>query len=600
MVVLFLRSNFARRTSHCWIQLQKPSNNSKLRTTMKKNSVVALCTRLVLLSICCAAVRFGSPAMAASPAGDVVGKITVGYQGWFACTGDGSPINSWWHWSQNWSQPPSPANNAIKAWPDIRDYTTTFQTAYANFNNGQPAKLFSSWTDQSVNAQFLWMEQNEIDTAALQRFNPTGGEGPTRDGMAQKVRTAAEAYGRKFYIMYDVSGWTTMQSEIKTDWSNKMSAHTASAAYARQNSKPVVCIWGFGFNDSNHPWDANTCLDVINWFKGQGCYVIGGVPREWRTGTGGSRAGFLGVYHAFNMLSPWLIGAVGNPTDADNIYNNFMVPDQADCNSNGVDYQPCVLPGDLSLRQRLHGDLMWRMFYNAVRVGCQGIYISMYDEYGEGNQIAKTAPDSSWVPSGSGLLALDEDGTSCTSDYYLRLTRDGGKMLKGQIGLTATRPTAPGGVAKKLVPGTTVSLKAMANGKYVSAGANPLIADSTTVGTAQQYAVVDAGGGNIALRALANNMYVCADNAGASPLIANRTAVGAWETFTEIDAGNGNSALLAMATNRFVCAENAGASALIANRTAIGSWETFTASVVSGATVTFYQDINYGGVASQG
>ena len=25
-----------------------------------------------------------------SPAGDVVGKITVGYQGWFACKGDGS------------------------------------------------------------------------------------------------------------------------------------------------------------------------------------------------------------------------------------------------------------------------------------------------------------------------------------------------------------------------------------------------------------------------------------------------------------------------------------------------------------------------------
>jgi hypothetical protein len=568
-------------------------------TTMKDKCVRSF-KRLVLLIIGYATLGVGSPVMAASAAGDVVGKITVGYQGWFACTGDGSPINAWWHWSQNWSQPPSPANNAIRAWPDVRDYATTFQTAYANLNNGQPAKLFSSWTDQSVNAQFLWMEQNGIDTAALQRFNPTGGEGPTRDGMAQKVRTAAQTYGRKFYIMYDVSGWTTMQSEIKTDWSNKMSAHTASSAYAKQNGKPVVCIWGFGFNDANHPWDANTCLDVINWFKGQGCYVVGGVPREWRTGTGGSRPGFLGVYHAFNMLSPWLIGAVGNLGDADNIYNNFMVPDQADCNSNGVDYQPCVLPGDLSLRQRLHGDLMWRMFYNAVRTGSQGIYISMYDEYNEGNQIAKTAPDSSWVPSGSGLLALDEDGTSCTSDYYLRLTRDGGKMLKGQIGLTATRPTAPAGVPKKLVPGTTVSLKAMANNQYVTAGANPLIANSTTVGTAQQYAVVDAGGGNVALRALANNMYVCAENAGASSLIANRTAVGAWETFTEIDAGNGNSALLAMANNRFVCAENAGAAALIANRTAIGGWETFTASVVSGASVVFYQDINYGGAASQG
>ena len=47
------------------------------------------------------------------------------------------------------------------------------------------------------------------------------------------------------------------------------------------------------------------------------------------------------------------------------------------------------------------------------------------------------------TPTSSGLLALDEDGTACSSDYYLRLTADGGRMLKGQIALTATRPTQP-------------------------------------------------------------------------------------------------------------------------------------------------------------
>src|ERR1700739_3509771 len=61
-----------------------------------------------------AASSWSSPALAASPAGDVVGKIAVGYQGWFACIGDGAPINGWWHWSQNWSQPPSPSNDALK------------------------------------------------------------------------------------------------------------------------------------------------------------------------------------------------------------------------------------------------------------------------------------------------------------------------------------------------------------------------------------------------------------------------------------------------------------------------------------------------------
>src|SRR5882672_12158937 len=100
------------------------------------------------------------PAAAASPPGDVVGKITVGYQGWFACTGDGAPINGWWHWSQNWSQPPSPNNNVIKGWPDMREYDRRYQTAYANFPNGQPATLFSSFDQQTVNVHFGWMRQN--------------------------------------------------------------------------------------------------------------------------------------------------------------------------------------------------------------------------------------------------------------------------------------------------------------------------------------------------------------------------------------------------------------------------------------------------------
>ncbi|MCU1681138.1 MAG: hypothetical protein JWQ81_1877 [Amycolatopsis sp.] len=382
-------------------------------------------------------------ASAASPAGDVVGKITVGYQGWFACIGDGAPINAWWHWAQDASKPPSPSNTGIKSWPDTREYGKGYQTAYSNLNNGQPATLFSSYDQQTVDTHFRWMQQNGCDTAALQRFNPTGGEGPTRDAMTAKVRSSAESTGRKFYIMYDVSGWTNMQSEIKTDWTSKMATHTSSGAYAKQNGKPVVGIWGFGFNDGNHPWAPDVCLDVIKWFQSQGCYVMGGVPTYWRTGVSDSRGGYLDVYHAFNMLSPWMVGRIGNAGDSDNFYNSCTVPDQADCNSHGIDYQPCVLPGDTSARQRAHGDFMWRQFYNVVRAGAQGIYISMFDEYNEGNQIAKTAENGSMVPAGSGLWALDEDGTACSSDYYLRLTADGGRMLKQQLALTATRPTSP-------------------------------------------------------------------------------------------------------------------------------------------------------------
>ncbi|TXL87833.1 xylosidase [Streptomyces sp. IB2014 016-6] len=380
---------------------------------------------------------------AASPPGDVVGKITVGYQGWFACSGDGAPINGWWHWSQNWGQSPSPGNTAIVSWPDLSDYTRTYRTAYPALGNGQPASLFSSYDQQTVDTHFSWMRQFGIDTAALQRFNPNGGEGATRDDMAVKVRSSAEKYGRKFYVMYDATAWTDMQPEMKADWLAKMKALTESPAYARQNGKPVVGIWGFGFNEPNKTWSAAVCLDVVNWFKADGCYVMGGVPTHWRRGIEDSRPGYLDVYHAFDMLSPWMVGRIGDIAGADNFYANVNTPDQAHCDANGIDYQPCVLPGDLQSGHRAHGDFMWRQFYNMCRIGVQGIYISMFDEFNEGNQIAKTAETAAQVPVGSGIRALDEDGTACSADYYLRLTGDGGRMLKGELALTATRPTPP-------------------------------------------------------------------------------------------------------------------------------------------------------------
>ena len=144
---------------------------------------------------------------------------------------------------------------------------------------------------------------------------------------------------------------------------------------------------------------------------------------------------------------------------------------------------------------------------------------------------------------------------------------------------------APAQFSHRLVAGNTYSLSALANGKYVTAdngGTNALIAKSTSVGTAEQFQVVDAGGGNIALLAAVNNKYVTAENGGASPLIANRTGVGSWETFTEFDAGNGNIALRAMNNGKYVSADNGGTNALIAKSSSIGSWESFTPGFVSG------------------
>jgi hypothetical protein len=364
-----------------------------------------------------------------------------------------------------------------------------------------------------------------------------------------------------------------MQSEIKTDWTNKMSAYTSSSAYAKQNGKPVVCIWGFGFNDSNHPWSAAVCLDVINWFKNQGCYVIGGVPTHWRTETSDSRPGFLATYSALNMISPWMVGRIGNVNDVDNFYTNVNQPDQTYCNNNGIDYQPCVLPGDLQEHQRAHGDFMWRQFYNMVRVGAQGIYISMFDEYNEGNQIAKTAETSAYVPAGSNFVTLDEDGTYCTADYYLRLTRDGGRMLKGAIGLTATRPTSPsGGSSGGGIPyGQTITLKS-SNNLYVCSenGASPMNCNRPVAQSWEQFTVVNPGGGKVVLQN--NGYYVCSED-GTQAMNCNRTAIGPWEQFDWVDNGDGTISLRGN-NGKYVSSEN-GTISMTCTRSSIGATEKF-------------------------
>ena len=401
--------------------------------------------RLALLILLCAALAPCKAVLAASPQGDVVGKVSVGYQGWFACTSDGSPINAWWHWSPN-SQTPSSTNIGIYSWPDMRQYARGFQTAFPNLSNGQPATLFSSYDQQVVDTHFRWMQENEIDTAALQRFSPFGGEGPTRNGMTLKVRSAAEKYQRKFYIMYDISGWDSFATQLKTDWTNYMLAQiniTNSPAYAMQNGKPVVCIWGMGFTD--RPGDAATCTEVINWFKTQGCYVIGGVPTWWRQSISDSKTNFLSVYTNFHMISPWMVGRFNDAAGSDSYRSSVNQGDISYCNSHGIDYQPCIVPGHSwqtpPTGGRMHGDYMWHQVVNMMQIGSHGLYISMYDEFNEATQLIPTAEDASMNPAGSSFITWDADGVHCSSDFYLRLTRDAGRMFKGEIPFQATHST---------------------------------------------------------------------------------------------------------------------------------------------------------------
>lgn len=383
----------------------------------------------------------GKPFKAASANGDVVGKLTVGYQGWFAAPGDGSPINAWMH-------------DNYECWPDCSEYTTTYQTPFSAYPNGQPAKMFSSYDQSTVNKHFEWMQTYGIDCAALQRFaneiTPGSSIKSFRDGIANRVKNAAQTYGRKFYIMYDVSGWSDLEA-LKTDWLNTITSTSslnllASSAYAKQNGKPVVSIYGLGY--TQHPSTAAQALDLINWFKNQGCYVIGSVPGQWRTGTGDSKAGFIDTYKAFNMISGW---AVGRVVDAG--YTTWVTGDRDFCAANNMDYQPCVYPGTSFYNTngasspknqfpRNHGDFFWSQLAVIKQAGVTNVYVAMFDEVNEATQIFKTAETASQIPSGRWYLTLDADGVACSSDFYLRLTCDAARMIKGEIPYQATHPTS--------------------------------------------------------------------------------------------------------------------------------------------------------------
>lgn len=87
---------------------------------------------------------------------------------------------------------------------------------------------------------------------------------------------------------------------------------------------------------------------------------------------------------------------------------------------------------------RLHGDFMWQQFVNLREIGIKNAFTAMFDEYDEGTAIAKAAEDSTMIPTDQYFLTLDADGVHVSSDFYLRLNREGTRMMKGEIALRSS------------------------------------------------------------------------------------------------------------------------------------------------------------------
>ncbi|HVU70774.1 MAG TPA: hypothetical protein VHD63_26855 [Ktedonobacteraceae bacterium] len=137
--------------------------------------------------------------------------------------------------------------------------------------------------------------------------------------------------------------------------------------------------------------------------------------------------------------------------------------------------------------------------------------------------------------------------------------------------------------------GQTIWLQTTNNNNYVSTRTDqtnaPLQASITQVQAWEEYDVVDAGGGLIALRSHANNNYVSVriDQTNA-PLQATATQVQAWEEFTWLPQSNGTIALQAVANGKYVSARTDQTNTpLQASVTQIQQWEQFKWGLVGGA-----------------
>lgn len=405
-------------------------------------------------------------------------KFLVGYQGWFTCAGDGEPIypghNGWLHWTDGLISQGGRPN--VDYWPDISEYSPSelFPVPGLHMADGGPAFVFSSRQPNTVRRHFHWMALSGVDGAFLQRFvgqcdveKGNHGIRRVRDEVGQRVREAAEAEGRVFSIMYDVSGVSVdrVQKVLEQDWIHLLREECIldSPSYLREKGKPVVALWGFGLNDRHHT--PELVRSIAAFFRSNtpgGVYLMAGVPGHWRTSTSDADRNpeFVPMWtDVFDAISPWTVGRYGNEEDADR-WGEERVKADADYlkklgeeTGKKVDYIPVVLPGGSGYNlsqgkwgrndiKRNGGKFLWKQIYNARRAGVRTIYGAMWDEYDEGTAFMPIVPKASQLPVNPDFtfLALDVDGYDLPSDWYMRIAGYAAEGFHGERVLMETFP----------------------------------------------------------------------------------------------------------------------------------------------------------------
>ena len=396
---------------------------------------------------------------------NIIGASSIGYQMWFTATATKS---GWVHWGEGEHPRPAPGNGNLSfdVYPYVQDYidngATLYESELGELGNGQPSLLFTSKDRAIVDTHFQWITKYGIDCMAIQRF----GIGYDRQLTEEEnhlclVRDMAEKYKKTFYVMYDVSGQGSKDSDTFFDLFTDDVVRNIercnvsnSPAYAHAHGKPVICIWGISGNDSNYV-RGYTASRVINWLQDRGYYVIVGTPDN---GYNTREGEWLEPFTMANMISPWTVGRY-NYGNGGNIgwLRNHLAADIAFCEQNGSDYQPVIFPGFswTTMRHngrpnaypRMAGAFAWQQARQAVAAGVKSVYFAMFDEYDEGTAWMKGGSDYFDIPKSQYFVTYATDGTWLSNDYYLRLAGHITKYFKGEVtDSTLTIPHSQGPV----------------------------------------------------------------------------------------------------------------------------------------------------------
>ncbi len=382
--------------------------------------------------------------------------VMAGYQGWFCAEGDGSN-RGWYHYQKNGIF--KPGFTSIDFWPDVSEYQKIYQTEFF-YPDGKPAFVYSAYDEESVDLHFKWMKDYGIDGVFMQRFvteikNPSGKAHFNK--VLKSALKAANKYKRAICIMYDLSGCTSNDIDfISKDWKDIQNQYdlfnsAKNPTYLRHEKKPLLAIWGVGFNDGRK-YTLSDVQELISSLKGSNnkVSIMLGVPYYWRTLNNDTEDNALlhSIIKKCEIIMPWAVGRYNFDT-YHQIAGIRLPADLKWCKENHVTYIPLAFPGfswgnlkndplQYNLIPREGGNFFWEQIVGAKNAGAKSLYIAMFDEIDEGTAIYKCLKEDEVPFNASGKFVGIESNLS--SDYYLWLTGQATRWFHGKGNYSSKKP----------------------------------------------------------------------------------------------------------------------------------------------------------------